>query len=120
MRSIEGEGADDGHPSDPLLAPDWPIDPEDADFDGRGGEQPAGPGVFLGAADGAQLRARVHISVDGRPTLLTVERHLREGDMVYLDTRGERRPHRIAALRRGLRLRDHAQLRIAQLDEVAG
>ncbi len=120
MRSIEGEGADEGYPSDPLLAPAWPLDADDTDFDGRGGEQPAGPGVFLGAADGRPLRARVRISVDGRPTLLTIEPHLREGDVVYLDTRGERRPHRVAAMRRGLRMRDHADLRIAQLDEVAG
>ena len=120
MRSIEGEGADDAYPSDPLLAPAWPADAEDSDFDSRGGDPPSGARVFPAATGNERLRARVRIAFDGTPTLLTIEPHLREGDILYVDTRGQRRPHRIASMRRGLRLRDGKDLRVAQLDEVAG
>lgn len=81
-------------------------------------ERSAEPAAFRDAADQHPLAASVKISVDGGPVLVTTERDLDDGDVVYLDLGGRRRAHRIFGLRPGLRGRDSSELRVGFLSEI--
>ncbi len=91
---------------------------QQADFGQRGDEEVPHLAAFAHAGSRQPLQARVRLSSSTPPTLVTTETRLHEGDVVYVESLGKRRAHRICAMRRGLRSRDPQDLRIAQLREI--
>ncbi len=86
---------------------------------GERGEDDLPPVVaFADAASREPLQARVRLSSSAPPTLVTKEPGLHEGDVVFVESLGKRRAHRICGMRRGLRARDPQDLRVAQLHEI--
>ena len=84
--------------------------PEDA--------EPADEEILLDPSEQQAIDAKVRLLDGAGPTITTTEPTLRDGDVVYVVTRGQRRPHRILNLRRGGRARDRADLRIGELEEL--
>ncbi len=74
--------------------------------------------AYRGPTGQEAVAGRVKDSPDGTTTLLTSDSDLDEGGVVYVHVRGERRPHRILSLRRGLRARDQAGLRVGRIVEL--
>ncbi len=88
------------------------------DFGERGEEELPQLAAFADASSREPLRARIRPGSSAPPTLVTNEPRLHEGDVVYVESQGKRRAHRICGMRRGLRSRDPQDLRIAQLREI--
>ncbi|MDE1956145.1 MAG: hypothetical protein KGJ03_10510, partial [Betaproteobacteria bacterium] len=88
------------------------------EFSARGTAHPVYCSVYLGHEDKQAIDAKVRLLDGAGPTITTTEPTLRDGDVVYVVTRGQRRPHRILNLRRGGRARDRADLRIGELEEL--
>lgn len=118
MRLIEWEGAEDAAAQAPsVLGVPMPAS-TGIEFSARGTAHPVYCSVYLGHDDKQAIDAKVRLLDGAGPTITTTEPSLRDGDVVYVVTRGERRPHRILNLRRGARARDSAELRIGELEEL--
>ena len=118
MRLIEWEGADDGAAQAmPALGVPMPAG-VGLEFSARGTAHPVYCSVYLGHDDKQAIEAKVRLIDGAGPTITTTEPTLRDGDVVYVVTRGQRRPHRILHLRSGARARDSADLRIGELEEL--
>lgn len=120
MKIIEGEGNDDAFPENLGTLLSWTAPDADSGFGERGEERTASLAAFLRPDDEDALHVRVKLSTEGIRTLVTTEARLQEGDTVYVESGGQRRPHRISRLRKGLRSRDPDTLRVGQLTEIAG
>ena len=118
MRLIDWEGAEDGA-AQAMSVLGMPA-PAGAgiEFNARGTAHPIYCSVYLGHEDKQAIDAKVRLLDGAGPTITTTEPTLRDGDVVYVVTRGQRRPHRILNLRRGGRARDSADLRIGELEEL--
>ncbi len=112
MRLIEWEGAEDP------AAQAMPAPGMGLEFSARGTAHPVYCSVYLGHDDKQAIEAKVRLIDGAGPTITTTEPTLRDGDVVYVVTRGQRRPHRIVHLRNGARARDSADLRIGELEEL--
>ncbi len=118
MRLIEWEGAEDGG-AQAMPAPGVPMPAGmGLEFSARGTAHPVYCSVYLGHDDKQAIDAKVRLIDGAGPTITTTEASLRDGDVVYVVTRGQRRPHRILYLRSGARARDSADLRIGELEEL--
>ncbi len=91
---------------------------QEADYGERGENDPPQLAAFADATSREPLQARVRLSSSAPPTLVIRDARLHEGDVVFVESLGQRRAHRLCAMRRGLRSRDPQDLRIAQLREI--
>lgn len=119
VKRIEVDDVEDSSELDPLVPGIWAQASFHAEFGERGTGRIPALDAFRSPTDPDALKARVKESLDGGATLLTDEGDLREGDVVYVNVRGQRTAHRIHHLRRGRRSRDARTLRVAQLSKVA-
>jgi hypothetical protein len=114
----ETQDAKDGRARDNAEAAAWAHDGLAADFGERGDEPHPHLAAFRNPSERQPLRARVKLSANGKATLVTVEPSLRDGDVIYVESQGTRKGHRISGMRRGLRSRDPQELRIAVLAAI--
>lgn len=118
MTQGEAQEPRDGEPRNAAADSAWAPAELAADFGERAEEHQPHLAAYPDASDRQALRARVKLSASGRPTLVTAETRLRDGDRVYVESGGRRKAHLVCGLRRGLRSRDPQDLRIAQLREI--
>jgi hypothetical protein len=115
MRLIDWEGTEDGA----AQARGVPMHTAAGlEFNARGTAHPVYCNVYLSHEDRQAIDAKVRLLDGSGATITTTEAALRDGDVVYVATAGQRRPHRIRNLRRGARARDSAELRIGELEEL--
>ena len=119
MTQSEAQDTQDGRPWSLAAGGVWTPDDSASELGERGGELQPHRAAYRGASDREALRAWVKPAASGRPTLVTVDTRLRDGDVIHVDGPGGRKAHRISGMRRGLRSRDPQDLRIAQLTEVS-